>query len=474
MKASTTFDPSALPRDTDLSAALRLVSRHWFLAYSKLMSLQWEWSDAIPYGATDGQRILLNQGGILKLTRQPNSVGLIAFLLVHEAMHALLGHGWRLAPMKDRKTANIAADYVINAMIKARNRELGREVFPFIDGVLIDEQLSGDLSSEQLYHQLIQPSPQPQPQPQPTQDNEPEQNTDATDEDGNDDDRGNDSEGAPEEHQEREEEDGSSDAPVETIPEDSRASEDEGPSSDDLSDFVGTGADDNLKPESKPDETEAETIERIEEDNDRVLLANAIDSKQSGDKGTTGQRLAGQRQRHSALSWPEMLRDWLTANSRTGWDSPFNAAIHSASGLIGAGRRSRSANDIVLVLDTSGSIGQETYDAFLGEAQAILDMLKPQRLHLLSVSHVLCEVVTLEAGDYVPTKLKGGGGTLFQPAFDWVRDREIEPDVLVYLTDGYSWDLPNLAPVDYPVLWLSTQRPVKDYPIGDVIEVPSL
>lgn len=452
MKANASFDPSYLPREADLSTALRLVSRHWFLAYSKLMSLRWEWSEAIPYGATDGQRILLNQGGLLKLSRQPNSVGLIAFLLVHEALHALLGHGWRLAPLKDRQTANVAADYVINAMIAQRNRELGREVFPFIQGVLLDESLSGNLSSEQLYRQLIKPeppSPQPEPEPQPEpQDNEPdEQDEDATDEED-----GADTDGSPDE----EDQDGSVNDP------------------DDLSDFVGTGSDDNLKPESKPNETEAETIERLEEDNDRILLANAIDSKQSGDKGSTGQRLAGQRQRHSALSWPEMLRDWLTSRVRSGWDSPFNAAIHSASGLIGAGRRARSANDIVLVLDTSGSIGQETYDAFLGEAQAILDTLKPQRMHLLSVSHVLCEVVTLEVGDYVPTKLKGGGGTLFQPAFDWVAANDIDPDVLVYLTDGHGWDLQAITHKDYPVLWLSTQRQPQDYPIGDVIEVPAL
>jgi predicted metal-dependent peptidase len=77
----------------------------------------------------------------------------------------------------------------------------------------------------------------------------------------------------------------------------------------------------------------------------------------------------------------------------------------------------------------------------------------------------------LESGDYVPQSLKGGGGTKFQPAFDWLADNFIEPDVMVYLTDGWSPDLHRLQEQGYPLLWLSTSRNRKDYPIGDVIEI---
>ena len=106
--STNTIDPTQFSNDHPLSVAIRTTSRYWFLTHSKLMSMKWQWSDAVPYGATDGSTLLLNRVGIDKLSRQPNGAGLIAFLLVHEALHALLGHGWRLAKLSNHNTAIIA------------------------------------------------------------------------------------------------------------------------------------------------------------------------------------------------------------------------------------------------------------------------------------------------------------------------------------------------------------------------------
>jgi predicted metal-dependent peptidase len=454
---SNTIDPTSFPSEHPLAVAMRNVSRHWFLAYSKLMSMEWEWSTAVPYGATDGRRLLLSKSGIDKLCRQPNASGLISFLLVHESLHALLGHGWRLAKMPDSHRANVAADYVINAMIKMRNTELKKEVFPFIDGVLLDEALSGDMSVDQLYRELSKSQPKEEPpevNPKPPQPKPDKQDGDKQDgdEQGGDEQDGDKQDG---DDSESKGADGDSD-------------------SDDLSDFVGTGATDNLEPEAEDGETQAEAIDKIEEDNDRILIADEIDRRQQADKGTTGQRVSSQRSYGSTLGWPDLLRQWLTSKSRCGWDAPFNAPIYSTTGVVGAGRRNKKAGEIVLVLDTSGSIGQRTYDRFLQEAQAVLDELKPERLHLLSVSHVVADNVTLQEGDAVPNKLKGGGGTAFKPAFDWVRDNVDDMDVMVYLTDGWSCDLTSLPQVEFPLLWLTTQRAVADFKVGEALAITEL
>jgi predicted metal-dependent peptidase len=417
--------------------------------------MKWQWSDAIPYGATDGSTLLLNRNGIDKLSRQPNGAGLIAFLLVHEALHALLGHGWRLAKLGNRQTANIAADYVINAMIANRNREIGKEIFPFIDGVLLDEVLSGDNSAEQLYRILSKPTQQDQTNPKPQQDND---TNDDTDDDNDTMDDGEPPQG---------DEDGDTSSGIGS---DSDTDSGTGDSGDDLSDFVGTGAPDTFEPEPEDGESQQQTIERLEEANDSIFIADEIDRRQQTDGGTTASRLQGQRTT-SSLSWPDLLREWLSKRSRNGWDSPFNNAIFQTTGLIAAGRRTRNAGEIVLVLDTSGSIGQRTYDRFLSEAQAVLDDLKPDKVHLLSVSHVVADAVSLEAGDIVPASLKGGGGTRFKPAFDWVAEHAQDVDVMVYLTDGYSNDLSEITCVDFPLLWLSTGAPAIAFKAGEVIEI---
>ena len=149
----------------------------------------------------------------------------------------------------------------------------------------------------------------------------------------------------------------------------------------------------------------------------------------------------------------------------------MNVSEYITTGLIAAGRRGKRCGDIVFVLDSSGSIGEATYSRFLDAGRQCLDELEPENIHILSVSHMVCDAVTLQAGDTVPDSLKGGGGTRFQPAFNWVQDNVDDPDVLVYLTDGYAGDRLTIQPVDYPVLWLSTGCCIGDYPFGEVMEI---
>ena len=493
-----------------MSAALRRVSRYWHLAYSKLLSLEWEWSTAIPYGATDGKVLLLNRKGIDQLVAMHNGVDYIAFLLVHESLHALLGHGWRLAALRNHQLANVAADYVINAMIEIRNRELRKTVFPLIPGALIDEALSGDKSVEQLYRELLQPEPPPQPQPQPQCSNEKQDQEDSEegsgqegDQDPSEDgdargDSGDQSEGGDAGGDDDNAEDGeaggcdddgdsSGDGDVEgDSPADSDSSESgsgseagEDGGSDkgevpDLKNFPGTGAADTMAPEVGEDESMKEVIDRMEEDNDRLLAQDAIDRQTMSEAGRTGQRVASDRGKQYSMPWATLLQEWLRHNAKAKWNSPFNPAVFSGSGLVAAGRHSRAAGTIVWVLDTSGSIGQATYDRFLGEAQVAIDDLKPEQTVLLSVSHQVCDARILEPGDMVPEKLAGGGGTRFLPAFNWVAENDIDPDVLVYLTDGEATDIASLVAPDYPVVWLSTRKPQSHYPFGEVIAVTGL
>ena len=138
-----------------MTVALRRVAYYWPDAHAKILSMPWEWSDKHPYGATDGDRLFFNRTGLNRLAARDAGPGLIAFLLVHEALHVLLRHRQRFAHLRWKRTLNEAADYVVNAMIVRRNRELKREIFPPIDGIYLDESFSGHKSVEQIYRELI-------------------------------------------------------------------------------------------------------------------------------------------------------------------------------------------------------------------------------------------------------------------------------------------------------------------------------
>ncbi len=133
-------------------------------------------------------------------------------------------------------------------------------------------------------------------------------------------------------------------------------------------------------------------------------------------------------------------------------------------------RSGHGAGDIVVAVDTSGSIGQPELDRFMAEVRGILTDLKPKRVFVLWIDAKLHKVDEVEdPGDISSLKPHGGGGTDFNPAFKWVDDNFIKPDALVYFTDLYGpW--PAKAP-GYPVLWARTDpRVTPDW--GDVVDVP--
>ena len=71
-------------------------------------------------------------------------------------------------------------------------------------------------------------------------------------------------------------------------------------------------------------------------------------------------------------------------------------------------------------------------------------------------------------GELPDLQPKGRGGTDFKPPFIYLDEKGIEPDVLVYMTDGECSSFPP-AP-HYPVLWLVWQNHFKfKPPFGEVL-----
>jgi predicted metal-dependent peptidase len=64
------------------------------------------------------------------------------------------------------------------------------------------------------------------------------------------------------------------------------------------------------------------------------------------------------------------------------------------------------------------------------------------------------KVEVFDANQEIMWQTRGGGGTSFNPPFEWVAANLVDsPSVLLYFTDGCcGGDRPQQAP-DYPVLW---------------------
>jgi predicted metal-dependent peptidase len=110
----------------------------------------------------------------------------------------------------------------------------------------------------------------------------------------------------------------------------------------------------------------------------------------------------------------------------------------------------------------------------LDATQDALNTLNPRAIHLLSFDHKVQEYHELTAGDTVPQSLKGGGGTLFSTAFQFLDEVAPNVDGILFLTDGEAADWDRVVEPQAPVLWLDWNpwRTVQ-YPFGEVIKVIS-
>jgi len=108
-----------------------------------LFSLRHAWDDKVPTAQTDGANLTINPNWFMDLNPKQRIA-----LLAHEAWHVAFDHVTR-GQYLNKKKYNVAADYVINIMLKDNNYELP-------EGGCVDSQYRG-MSTEEVYKLLPDP-----------------------------------------------------------------------------------------------------------------------------------------------------------------------------------------------------------------------------------------------------------------------------------------------------------------------------
>lgn len=167
------------------------------------------------------------------------------------------------------------------------------------------------------------------------------------------------------------------------------------------------------------------------------------------------------------VDWRAYFLRWFTERSRNdySWTRPNKRFAHL--GLILPSLYSESMGETVFMVDTSGSITQDTLDAFGSEVTAAHAATRPTKLYVIYCDSEVNHVDEFGPNDELHFKLHGGGGTDFRPPFQWLEERGITPSVGVYLTDLYGPE-PETPP-PYPFLWCCTTDKVGSF--GDTIKV---
>ena len=353
--------------------------------------------------ATDGVSLLWSPEFVGTLT-----AATLAGTLAHEVMHPALHHHLRRSG-RDPKRWNIACDYAINPLLVDAGLKLP-------EGVLLENRFRS-MSAEQIYNLL-----------------ESEEDSDADSED---------------------EQQATASAESQSGPEGRESKEPSAPETD-----GGIGQVLDAPSESNESPTVQEQAREWE-----IAVKQAMSVAQQAGKVPAGLDRTMEGVADATVNWRELLRRlWSeTTPADYSWMRPNRR--HLWRGLYLPGVVKEGVGEIVMAVDCSGSIGGRQLRLFEAEARSILEGQRPERVYVLYFDAVVQKAETYEAGQPISLNPVGGGGTEFGPCFDWVEERSIMPQTMIFLTDLYG-SFPSCAP-SYPVLWASTGR--RQAPFGEVI-----
>ena len=381
--------------------------------------------------ATDGKSIFFNRTFV-----QSSTDDQLLAVLFHEGLHVALGHHLRRGNI-DPRTWNVAADYAINLIVRGARLSLP-------DGALLDEQYRG-LTAEQIARLLKQKQPEQPEQPQGDGEGEGEGQggSGAGDEGEDDQDQGNGSGG--DDADDDDADDGEDDAPSGA------------PDGFDQPGEIWDATDDDSERLTGDDLAEAEeTLRR-----DVIVAAAAEKAAGSGtitlDDGVIEAAKAG------AVDWIEALADFLNRAYAGEPTLAKPARRHLWSGDYFPSQQGVGGGDLVIAIDTSGSVSQDEAEQFASEIDAIRETIKPDRTCVIYCdSHIQKNrdgqsYDVFDSFEDIEVRAISGGGTRFDPPFHLVDQEGLDPHAFIYFTDGYATvEERTAARVDYPVLWATT------------------
>jgi len=378
--------------------------------------------------------------------------------IAHEAAHVAFKHPLR---RKDRnfKLWNIACDYAINSILIEAGYDLP-------EGVKHNPAYNG-MSSEKIYKALKQEEAVIEPEADGDEDsdsddndnenndpdNDGDEDNDDDDDDNNDSDEDNDSNGGSDNNKFNPDQEGAYELPD---------FEDEFDPMPELPDDFSAGVVLDAPEEAKNQEAEK----------DLEIQAAAIAAKTAGMLPASLERIITSQHVHK-VNYRDLLRDWVQKNvfpSNYTWKKP-NRRYSSSDLTLPAIDSDWDLPNIGVAVDESGSVTDEESEKYANEMAGILSEFE------CTYTAIYFDTAVRRTKEFtiedlpISLDVQAGGGTAFQPVFDYIRENSVEMDALLFFTDMGAYDWNKIQNPGYPVLWMNTDRNWDDrkVPFGTVI-----
>jgi predicted metal-dependent peptidase len=171
------------------------------------------------------------------------------------------------------------------------------------------------------------------------------------------------------------------------------------------------------------------------------------------------------------IDWREALRDFVSSAMR-GKDEFTWRRMNKrqmANDIYMPSMENETIGEVIVAIDTSGSIGSEELTEFASELASICDLVQPEAVRVLWWDTMVHgeQVFKPDSFNNIGALLKplGGGGTHVSSVSQYIVEKKLNAECVIVFTDGYvehdiEW---NIVP---PTLWMITENKGLEVPCG--------
>lgn len=181
-------------------------------------------------------------------------------------------------------------------------------------------------------------------------------------------------------------------------------------------------------------------------------------AKEAGSMPSTVESIVDRINKKPVIRWQEELKNFIGSVK-----CPYKLTILRRSRRQPTrfdikGRLSDRKLNLAVAIDTSSSMSDDDIKFIFNEIFNIVKAVK-FKLTIIECDCEINHVYTANNENEITTKVHGRGGTSFTPVFKYIKENKLNPDVLIYFTDGYGER--EIDPVYRPnckVMWVLNEK----------------
>jgi predicted metal-dependent peptidase len=174
------------------------------------------------------------------------------------------------------------------------------------------------------------------------------------------------------------------------------------------------------------------------------------------------------------IDWREALRDFVTSSIKGKDEFTWRKLNkrHLANDILSPSVENETIGEVIVAIDTSGSIGSDEITEFATELVSICDIAQPERVRVLWWDTQVHGEQVFNQAEYqnIASLLKplGGGGTTVGCVNDYINKERLTAECVLVFTDGYlehdiQWNISS------PTMWMITRNKGFEPPVGKMV-----